>query len=272
MRAEQLLDSLLGAKAQPTTERDASPQRSFIEEALSAFGPKSPSSTGIERPDQSSRLVGNFGDLGSSLGNWADRAREAMGRNPLLTGGALGGLGGLLLGSLGGRGIMGGLARMGGLALIGTLAYKAFQKFQENRNLGEAGSSPNMAALHPATATEADTEIYLRAMVAAIAADGTMDASEREKICEGFKKVGIHGDDADWLNRELANPARPEQLAVGIATPEKASQVYAAARLAIDPDTDVERVFLDKLASALKLDPQLRSELDKGAASVKMNA
>jgi uncharacterized membrane protein YebE (DUF533 family) len=75
-----------------------------------------------------------------------------MGRNPGLTGGALGALGGLLLGSVGGRGIMGGVARIGGLALIGTLAYKAFQAFQQRKSLGESGEAANTSALHPANA------------------------------------------------------------------------------------------------------------------------
>ncbi|MGZ8299339.1 MAG: DUF533 domain-containing protein, partial [Rhodoplanes sp.] len=50
------------------------------------------------------------------------------------------------------------------------------------------------------------------------------------------------------------------------------AQVYAAARLAIEPDTPQEREFLHSLAEALKLDPALKREIDEGASGVKVPA
>ena len=47
------------------------------------------------------------------------------------------------------------------------------------------------------------------------------------------------------------------------------AQVYAAARVAIDPDSIQEREFLRQLAEALDLDAQLRAHIDEAAAGVK---
>jgi uncharacterized membrane protein YebE (DUF533 family) len=54
-----------------------------------------------------------------------------------------------------------------------------------------------------------------------------------------------------------------------VQTPEKAAQVYAAARLAIDPDTLQEREFLRQLAESLDLDPALARQIDEAAAQVR---
>jgi uncharacterized membrane protein YebE (DUF533 family) len=60
----------------------------------------------------------------------------------------------------------------------------------------------------------------------------------------------------------MASPADVEELAANVNDPEKAAQVYAAARIAIDPDTIQEREFLHQLAEALDLDPALRTQID----------
>jgi uncharacterized membrane protein YebE (DUF533 family) len=74
---------------------------------------------------------------------------------------------------------------------------------------------------------------------------------------------------SDWLDRELASPADVDELAAQVRSPEKAAQVYAAARVAIDPDTLQEREFLNRLATALDLDQAIRSQLDDTTSSAK---
>ncbi len=50
-------------------------------------------------------------------------------------------------------------------------------------------------------------------------------------------------------------------------TPEEAAEIYGAALAAIDPDTVAEKFFLRQLASALKLDPALVSEIQAAAVA-----
>ena len=275
MNAEKILDALVGAKTQPGTER-AAPERprGFIEEALSAFGlggeARAPEAG--ERPPARASGLGaigqGFGDARGTLGDWTARAKEAMGRNPTLTAGAIAAAAGLLLSGRG-RGLLGGLAGVGGMGLIGALAYNAFQKYRE-RNA--AAPPPDTAALNPANATDADARLFARVMVAAIAADGRIDAVERARAAGALRQAGLAGDDAAWLEREFAAPAKAEDFAAAAATPERAAQLYSAARLAIEPDTAEERAFLERLAAALKLDPALKTEIDGGASGMKAGA
>ena len=68
--------------------------------------------------------------------------------------------------------------------------------------------------------------------------------------------LGLHA----W--ERYARIARGLALAAG-------AQVYAAARLAIDPDTAEEQDFLAALAGALALEPSLVAHIDAAAASAK---
>jgi uncharacterized membrane protein YebE (DUF533 family) len=52
-----------------------------------------------------------------------------------------------------------------------------------------------------------------------------------------------------------------------VGSREQALQVYTAARLAIDPDTEGERTFLAELARALRLEGELASHVDAAARS-----
>ena len=106
-------------------------------------------------------------------------------------------------------------------------------------------------------------------MVAAAAADGRMDEAERARITAALLQAGIDAEATRWLERELADPATVDELAEPVETPEKAAQVYAAARVAIDPDTMQEREFLRQLAEALDLDPQLMAHIDEAAEGAK---
>jgi uncharacterized membrane protein YebE (DUF533 family) len=57
---------------------------------------------------------------------------------------------------------------------------------------------------------------------------------------------------------------------VGISeNAETAQQIYAAARVAIDPDTQAEREFLARLADGLELDAQHVAHINAAATGVK---
>ena len=202
MKAEQVLDALVGAKAKPEIEPEASARpRSFIQEALSAFGFGNQTSGA-----PTSGLGQGFTDARGTLGTWAARAKEAMGRNPTLTAGALAATAGLLLSGRG-RGILGNVAGVGGVGLIGALAYNAFRSYQDRK----AGAEKvDQDALNPANATEQDAHLFARVMVAAIAADGRIDGIERVRIASGLREAGLGADGTSWLDQEFARPASIE--------------------------------------------------------------
>jgi uncharacterized membrane protein YebE (DUF533 family) len=129
---------------------------------------------------------------------------------------------------------------------------------------------PQGSSFHPVSHTEDDALLFLRAMVAAASADGKVDEAERGRILKGLTEAGIDPEATRWLDREMASPADVEELSAGVTTPEKAAQVYAAARIAIDPDTIQEREFLHQLAEALDLDQSLRAQIDDTAGAMKV--
>ncbi|MCO4052658.1 MAG: tellurite resistance TerB family protein [Bosea sp.] len=211
---------------------------------------------------------------GTQAGDLLNRARELAGQNQMATGAALGGLAALVLGSKTGRSVVGSAAAMGGLALIGGLAYKAYQNHQAGQPVpGQAQAAalpaPAGSGFEPEAASNETAILLIRAMIAAAASDGLIDATERQAIVGGLAEAGFDPEGNAWLEHEMANPARLADLAAGAATPELAAQVYTAARLAIEPDTQPEADFLAGLGQSLGLDPGLVGQIDLAAASVK---
>jgi uncharacterized membrane protein YebE (DUF533 family) len=107
--------------------------------------------------------------------------------------------------------------------------------------------------------------LCIRAMIAAAAADGRIDATEQQKIVSGLRQAGIEDVARQFLAAEIGNPANVAELASGVASPEEAVEVYAAARIAVDPDTGEEHAFLSSLAEALGIDDALAAQVDAAA-------
>ena len=109
----------------------------------------------------------------------------------------------------------------------------------------------------------------LRTMIAAACADGQIDEAERARILQGMKEAGIDPDSSNWLDAEFASPADVDELADAVNDRDTASQVYAAARITIDPDTLQERDFLRRLAVALDLDEEILREVDAAVVALR---
>lgn len=220
---------------------------------------------------------GKFGEMlsgatGKSPADFMAQAKELAGKNQLATGAALGGLAAILLGTGAGRAITGTAARLGGMALIGGLAYKALQNYQAGKPLLDLKEAAGALAGNtlPAPANEQQHALRLvRAMVAAASADGIIDDAERAAIAGNLKASGLDDEASQFITQEFANPADISTLVAGIASQDEAAQVYAAARLAIDPDTREEQDFLAALAAALSLEPGLIAHIDAAANSAK---
>ncbi|MGL4635772.1 MAG: tellurite resistance TerB family protein [Beijerinckiaceae bacterium] len=207
-------------------------------------------------------------------GNYAGLADQAKALLQGNAGGLLaGGLAGLALGTKGGRSLLGTAAKLGGVALVGGLAYKAFQNYQAGKPLTSFGE-PVAAAPQGSGFAEGDGDdqeralLMVRAMIAAAAADGEIDDAERARIVGNLKQAGLDDEASGFLDAEFANPQDAASLVAMSTSPEMAAQIYTAARLAVDPDTDDEQTFLADLSSGLELDAELVAHIDAAAASV----
>jgi len=253
-----------------------------VMEALSRPEPRRQNEDGAPQPGPPLQIAGQ------TPGQLLQKAKDMAAQHPGLTQAALLGVAGLMFRKRKRGGLTSSLAQLGGLALIGGLAYKAFQNQQKAQaQTGRDGSEthpsvapqkasqeqsgqaldmpdlPPTSRFHPVSQTEDDALLFLRTMVAAAASDGRIDETERSRIIKGLSEAGIDPQASRWLADEMESPADVEELAAGVNDPEKAAQVYAAARLAVDPDTIQEREFLHQLAEALDLDQTLRTQIEQ---------
>jgi uncharacterized membrane protein YebE (DUF533 family) len=169
-----------------------------------------------------------------------------------------------------------------GMGLLG-LAVGAYEHFTQNQNPQASGnpSSPggsNPVAsmpqvgggvarpavnwtppplpsdLAPEAASNEDALLLIRAMIAAANADHAVDDVERHAILGKVTASGLGAEERNFIEGELANPLDLRTLVAQVKSPEMAEQVYAASVLALEVDSDAERNYLQRLASALNLD------------------
>ena len=200
--------------------------------------------------------------------------KELIANNRLGTGAALGGLGALILGTNTGRSLAGTAAKLGSVALIGGLAYSAYRNYQQGRPAIGGGANPQQQSLlappegsgfEPGAISNESATLLIRAMIAAAAADGRIDAKEQQAILGGMKQARLDAAAQQFLAREIGNPATVDDLAGAVSSPEEAVQVYTAARIAVDPDLEEEHEFLAALADRLGIDESLAAHIDATA-------
>ena len=105
-------------------------------------------------------------------------------------------------------------------------------------------------------------------MIAAAAADGRIDSDEQQRIISNLQGSGeLDSDAEEFLAKELNSPASAADIANAVTSKEQAAQIYAAARVAIDPDTSGEQRFLRELADHLQIDSALTQHIDAAARS-----
>ncbi len=168
----------------------------------------------------------------------------------------------VLLGTGAGRKLTGTTLKLGGLAAIGTVAYDAFKKWQGQQPGQVESTSKPVSELAGAEAENRSTAL-LKAMIASAKADGHIDDKEKAAITQHAAKLGVSDGVAQMIDEELAKPLNVDDIAAGADSPEAAAEIYLVSRLVLDMDNDAERQYLDKLASALKLAPDLIAQLEK---------
>lgn len=178
-----------------------------------------------------------------------------------------------LLGKIGGGAAAVGLASMllgkktrknllktGSSAALGALAYHAYQSWQQSRNT-EAPPAQNAFAPQ-GTQSEDSGRLILKTMIAAAAADGSIDETERSLI----EQESGSSEESQWLLAETRNPAAPAELAsLAGGDTAAAAEAYLAARMVCGELSRKEIVFLLQLADAFRLDPQLVEQLERQA-------
>lgn len=107
---------------------------------------------------------------------------------------------------------------------------------------------------------DSDALVLIRAMIAAAAADGRIDADERAKVLDRATQAGLGDEDRRFLEHELAQPQTLDEIAAS-TRPELALDVYAASYIAIAVDTEAELAYLSRLGDKLGLDADRRAAL-----------
>jgi uncharacterized membrane protein YebE (DUF533 family) len=203
------------------------------------------------------------GLLGGLLGGSSGSARAGGGLGGLL-GGLLAG-GGLAGRAAGGTQIRAGSNNYAMLASLGMMAFQAYQTWQRQQ-ASAPQEAPRTVDQLAGPEVEDHSHAILRALIAAAKADGTIDEHEQEMI---RKEITQHADDPQlqqWLDAEVAKPLDACDVAQAAdGEPGMAAEMYLASVLLVDDQQEAERNYLDELAVALNIDPQLQVHLEQQA-------
>lgn len=215
--------------------------------------------SGVSVAAQGGGLQGALSGLVNGAQMLVNRAGQAAGGKDNLAAAGIGALLGALaadkrsstpLGAAGG-GLMG---------MLGMMAFKALQ------NSGQASPQP-VGAPAPQAAVpslENDAQLILTAMLDAAKSDGTVDADELSRITGKIKEAGIGQEGMNYLLAQLQSPMSTEAIVAAVrGRPELAAQVYAVSLMAIEVDTPAERAYLDRLAAAMGLVPEVARNIEQ---------
>lgn len=230
-----------------------------------------------------SQVMGQFGQQGQNPAAPAGAARNSgSGMGKLATGALAGGVVGMLMGNKKARKLVGRTAgtalTLGGLAAVGALAYTAWQRRSGGSQPAQtqAGSGPALltppadSPFSPAQAPGGEDNLargVLVAMIQGAKADGHIDAEEQGRIFGHLDNLGLDAEAKAFVMDELAAPQDINRVRRYADRPEVGAELYAASLLAMDPDTPVERRYLNELAAGLGIDPSLAAEIEQTVAA-----
>lgn len=110
--------------------------------------------------------------------------------------------------------------------------------------------------------TQDEALLLVRAMIAAAAADGEIDADERAHVLGELEACEPSDEDRAQVSAWLDRPPAMHEIAMAASDPKLAEQVYAVSCLAIEVDTDAERGYLQVLARSLGLPAERVQEIN----------
>ena len=180
-------------------------------------------------------------------------------------GAAAGGLLALLVGTKSGRKVLSPAIKLGSLAALGTVGYKVYQKWQEQQGLATEGQSIEKLEGAPRNARALT---IVRAMIAAAKADGTIDGEERDAIIAQIEASDLQTDTSKILIDEMLNSLNVSAIAAASDSPEAAVEIYLASMAIVDVGNEKVRQFLDQLAAAMQIAPELKADIEAEAFAV----
>ncbi|MCA1974877.1 MAG: tellurite resistance TerB family protein [Caenispirillum sp.] len=219
--------------------------------------------------------------LGGSVPSSGGKSGGGFGGG-MLGGAAAGGLMSMVLGSKKGRKMGGKALKYGGAALLAGLAWKAWSDWKG----GKAAQGTPLADVvqappaHSGFAPDEETDgrgedfrlALVRAMIAAAKCDGHIDAEEHGRITAAISDQSLTAEEKGFLLDAFTTDADPMAIARLARTQEQGAELYAASRLAIDPDVPAEHQYLSRLSAALGLPPALVEHLDAKIESARAEA
>ena len=198
------------------------------------------------------------GTLGNILGNINNDTLKGFGGGVAATG--------LLSLLMGKKGFGSNALQLGSMAALGALAYNAWKNYQGGQ---AAPASAAQGQFIPAeersqAQTAQASELTIKAMIAAAAADGRIDTAESSAI---LAQIGTENAEARaWLEQQIHNPPTPQTLAAEVGNdPALAAEISLASRIVCGDLDRKEIVYLHELAEALHLDDALVEKLEHQA-------
>lgn len=223
----------------------------------------------MSSPVQSSRMS-NAGsgiqDILSSLMGAGQTVKNRVGGDNL----AAGGIGALLGALMGGSSSTTANSLGGGMmGLLGMMAYKALKNSMGGASASSSLQSQSQSYVQPTPQQQnSDAEIILLAMIDAAKADGQVDSDELGKIMNTMKSSGIGQEGMNYVIQKLQGPMETAKIISAVrGRPELAAQVYSASLMSIEVDTEAERKYLDKLAKAMGLTPEVVRNIEQLTSS-----
>ncbi len=146
------------------------------------------------------------------------------------------------------------------------LAWKAWQSSQEKKGAATQSSSEGerVEVLSGEYQERRSLEL-LQAMIMAARADGHIDEQEQALITDQIDALGADQEMHRWVEQQLKAPLDAQALAREADSPQAAREMYLISVAVIDDQNPMERAWLDQLASALNLTPEMAAELERQA-------
>ena len=160
-------------------------------------------------------------------------------------------------------GLFGGGQGSGSGGSLGDRLSSVFGSGQGGSSQRETSETRETTAYTDVAMEDKQALLLIRAMIAAANADGEITSEERQRIIGKLDEAGAGPEERQVVERELANPISTDALVREVRDQQTAEQVYLASALAIEPDTEAERSYLQYLAARLKLEPQRAEELHR---------
>jgi uncharacterized membrane protein YebE (DUF533 family) len=181
-------------------------------------------------------------------------------------GAAAGGLLALLVGTRAGRRLAGPLLKIGGVAAIGAVGYAAYKKWQANQP-GDATPPGKPISELAGHESEQRSVNLVRAMIAAARADGHVDQREHDMIVGRIAGSELPDTERRLLQGEMDHALTAQDVAALADSRSAAAEIYLTSLLVIDTDNEMERQYLNELATALDLPWDLVRQLEAEAAA-----